>query len=139
MANPTCFICGGEVLDSNNALILPIGVMNKKLGRRAGVADLQQFLLHGDCRPFPYLGTLSRVAENEERARKSREWDLRLARRNVRNLSKDAERQILGGTWPIYLPSKESLVAHERGPVKPGGKPAEKSNGIPKGSEPITA
>lgn len=138
MSNP-CVICGGEVLDFNNALILPIGVMNKKLGRRAGVSDLTQFLLHADCRPFPYLGTLARVAENEERARKSREWEVRLARRHVRNLPKDAETQILNGVWPVYLPKKESLLARERGTAKPEGKPAEKSNGAPKGGEPVTA
>ncbi|OGL61632.1 hypothetical protein A3C09_03725 [Candidatus Uhrbacteria bacterium RIFCSPHIGHO2_02_FULL_47_44] len=138
MSNP-CVICGGEVVDLSNALILPIGVMNKKLGRRAGVADLTQFLLHADCRPFPYLGTLARVAENEERARKSREWEVRLARRHVRNLPKDAETQILNGVWPVYLPKKESLLARERGNVKPEGEPAEKSNGVPKGGEPVTA
>lgn len=139
MSNPNCVICSCEITDINNALILPIGVMNKKLGRRVGVNDLTQFLLHADCRAFPYLGTLARVAENEERARKSREWEVRLARRHVRNLPKDAETQILNGVWPVYLPKKESLIARERGSVKPEGKPAEKSNGVPKGGEPVTA
>jgi len=140
MANPNCVICGEEVLDSNNAFVLPLGVMNKKLGRRVGVSDLAQFLIHADCRPFPYLGTLSRVAEGEERARKSREWDLRLARRHVRNLPKDAEKQILAGVWPVYLPKKESLIARERGSAKPEGKnPAEKSKGNIPGGESVTA
>lgn len=139
MSNPICVVCGCEVVDINNALILPIGVMNKKLGRRAGVSDLTQFLLHADCRPFPYLGTLSRVAENEDRARKSREWEVRLARRHVRNLPKDAETQILNGVWPVYLPKKESLLARERGTAKPEGKPAEKSKGNIPGGETVTA
>lgn len=139
MNNPTCIICGEDVSDPSNAFVLPLGVMNKKLGRRVGVMDLTQFLVHSDCRPFPYLGTLSRVAEGEERARKSREWDLRLARRHVRNLPKDAEKQILSGVWPVYLPKKESLIARERGLSKPEGKPAEKSNGDSKGSGPVAA
>lgn len=138
MTNQNCVICGEEVLDSSNAFVLPLGVMNKKLGRRVGVSDLAQFLVHADCRPFPYLGTLSRVAEGEERARKSREWDLRLARRHCRNLPKEAEKSILAGVWPQYLPKKESLIARERGQSKPEGKPAEQSNGA-SGGEPVTA
>ena len=129
MENPNCFVCGKAVTDINNSFVLPLGIMHEALGRRVGVADLALFLFHPTCRPFPYLNTLARVAESEDRARKSREWDLRLARRHNRNLPKDAEKQILAGVWPSYLPKKESLIARERGSAKPEGKPAEKSNG----------